>query len=537
MPKRNHLTLTEKGSILDELAAGIDGKRIALNRNVAESTVSRIKSNKENIRKLIANSDKGTGARKYITHSAYPEIEEKLYDWLLDKRAKHIPVSRKILQEKGKALFDSIHQGNKSFSASDGWFANFRKRYGLRYLAVCGEILSACPENVAPFKCKLEQKIKSMDLTNDQIYNADETGLYWKMLPNKTYVSAAEKTAPGRKLAKDRITFLACTNASGTHKVTPLVIGKSKKPRCFRGFDLPLNYDNSKSAWMNVKIFKKWFHEFFVPEVSAFQTENNLPIGALLLLDNAPSHPDQCELVSSDGKIAAMYMPPNVTPLIQPMDQNIIKVTKLAYRNALLSSVLAQPDIELGQALKNFTLKQAIINLSNAWASVTQSIIVSSWTKILNFSGNDDEYGFEAEDDVSLAQLAQENQSSAPEASEMEQNIILMDCQNLLNAVGQTDHTLQDIYEWNMDNVEESEDSESEEEEREADVSVSEITIEKVSHQNAISAFNVAIKWAEQNNKTISEITMLQNLRDSAVKQSLTSTLKQTKINVFFSSK
>lgn len=297
MPKRKHLTLTEKGAILDDIAAGIDGKRIALNRGITESTVSRIKKKKENIRKLIASSYKGTGARKYVRHSEYPELEEKLYEWFVNKRAKHIPVSGKILQAKGKALFASIYPGIDSFSASDGSFANFRKRHGLRYLAVCGEILSACPEHVQPFKCKLEQKIKSMSLTTDQIYNADETGLYWKMLPNKTYVSATEKTAPGRKLAKDRVTFLACTNASGTHKVTPLVIGKSKRPRCFRDFNLPLKYDNSKSAWMNVKIFKKWFHESFVPEVSAIQRDNNLPVGALLLLDNAPSHPDQCELV------------------------------------------------------------------------------------------------------------------------------------------------------------------------------------------------------------------------------------------------
>lgn len=61
MPKRKHLTLTEKGAILDDIAAGIDGKRIALNRGITESTVSRIKKKKENIRKLIASSYKGTG--------------------------------------------------------------------------------------------------------------------------------------------------------------------------------------------------------------------------------------------------------------------------------------------------------------------------------------------------------------------------------------------------------------------------------------------------------------------------------------------
>jgi hypothetical protein len=43
-----------------------------------------------------------------------------------------------------------------------------------------------------------------------------------------------EKTAPGRKTEKQRITFLACTNSIGNHKVKPLVIGKAKTPRAFK---------------------------------------------------------------------------------------------------------------------------------------------------------------------------------------------------------------------------------------------------------------------------------------------------------------
>ncbi|GFV73681.1 uncharacterized protein TNCV_5046751 [Trichonephila clavipes] len=37
------------------------------------------------------------------------------------------------------------------------------------------------------------------------------------------------------------------------------------------------------------------------------------------LIDNAPSHPGTEEL--SSGEIKAIFLPPNVTPLLQPMDQ------------------------------------------------------------------------------------------------------------------------------------------------------------------------------------------------------------------------
>lgn len=70
------------------------------------------------------------------------------------------------------------------------------------------------------------------------MYNAEETGLYWKLLPGKTYVSREEKTALGRKKAKERITLLECSNATELHKLTPLVIGKAKNHEVLRSLTL-----------------------------------------------------------------------------------------------------------------------------------------------------------------------------------------------------------------------------------------------------------------------------------------------------------
>lgn len=87
-------------------------------------------------------------------------------------------------------------------------------------------------------------------ITPDAIFNADETGLFWKMLPNKTLVHAGEATAPGRKISKERVTVLLCANSSGTKRIKPLLIGKAKKPRSFRNKTVHLNYLHSKNAWI-----------------------------------------------------------------------------------------------------------------------------------------------------------------------------------------------------------------------------------------------------------------------------------------------
>ena len=49
-----------------------------------------------------------------------------------------------------------------------------------------------------------------------------------------------------------------------------------------------------------------------------------LPQKAVLVLDNCPAHPNVEDLTSEDGKITALYLPPNVTSLIQPMDQGVL---------------------------------------------------------------------------------------------------------------------------------------------------------------------------------------------------------------------
>ena len=49
---------------------------------------------------------------------------------------------------------------------------------------------------------------------------------------------------------------------------------------------------------------------------------------ALLLFDNCVAHPEKDEMVSDDGLIVAKFLPPNVTSLIQPMDQCVLEAMK-----------------------------------------------------------------------------------------------------------------------------------------------------------------------------------------------------------------
>lgn len=57
-------------------------------------------------------------------------------------------------------------------------------------------------------------------------------------------------------------------NATGNHKLELMLIGKSKNPRCFKNMNVPLNYKASKNAGQTTSVFKDWFNNLFIHEVS-----------------------------------------------------------------------------------------------------------------------------------------------------------------------------------------------------------------------------------------------------------------------------
>ena len=93
---------------------------------------------------------------------------------------------------------------------------------------------------------------------------------------------------------------------------------------------LPVYYEFQSNAWMTEQIFTKWFNEVFVPSVTNYLSTKGLEEKAFLILDNCAAHPD--DLSSENGKIKCLFLPPNTTALIQPMDQSPIAALKKSYK-------------------------------------------------------------------------------------------------------------------------------------------------------------------------------------------------------------
>ena len=164
-------------------------------------------------------------------------------------------------------------------------------------------------------------------------------------MPSKTFVHHVEVQAKNFKKPKDWVTLMGCANTAGTCKLPLAFIHKSARPRCFKNTSmnaLPVCYFSQKKAWMDTMIFKKWFHDVFVPYVRKFCRDNDIECKILLILDNAPAHPSMSTLQSNDGKVVTKFLPMNTTSLIQPMDQGILESMKRRYKKSLLRFLVVQ---------------------------------------------------------------------------------------------------------------------------------------------------------------------------------------------------
>jgi hypothetical protein len=90
---------------------------------------------------------------------------------------------------------------------STGWLDSFKKRHNIVWNRVCKESKDVGESVVSLFKPKLLELITLYERKN--VYNADNTGLFFWALPTKSLVVKGEK-CNGGKMSKERLTVLLC---------------------------------------------------------------------------------------------------------------------------------------------------------------------------------------------------------------------------------------------------------------------------------------------------------------------------------------
>ena len=242
--------------------------------------------------------------------------------------------------------------------------------------AICGSKESAAPhDELETWKETVLLPTLARYSPND-IYNGDETALFYKSLPHRTYCFDSDKPAGSAK-RKDRLTLLIITNMDGSDHRKLSVIGKSKTPRCLQKKykmqvkDMSVDWYASKNAWMTGEI-----HHQIMTKLNNEMRLSNRHI--LYVCDNASSHQ-----VREYSHIKFLMLPPNATSIMQPLDQGIILSAKRRYKKKLAERYLAcvENNKDANSLLKALDIVQATNMIAASWRETSSTIIQNCFRK------------------------------------------------------------------------------------------------------------------------------------------------------------
>ncbi|KFD48110.1 hypothetical protein M513_11053 [Trichuris suis] len=258
---------------------------------------------------------------------------------------KHVPVDGRMIREKALSLYE--HFGTmtetperKAFMASKGWLASFVNRYNLKNLRVTGKAASADQESSSTFPHEFRRLVDRKGYLPEQLYNCDETALFWKKMPSRTYIHKDARQAMGFKAFKDRLTLVLCGNAAG-HMIKPGVIYRACTPRPLKNKSkesFPVFWQYIRKAWMTAILFLEWLQQCFIPEVKSYLRAKGLPFKALLLTDNAPGHPQAA--CAADENVEVVFLLHNSAPLLQPLDQGVMNCKRAPHEQKSLTKII-----------------------------------------------------------------------------------------------------------------------------------------------------------------------------------------------------
>ncbi|KAL2082547.1 hypothetical protein ACEWY4_022365 [Coilia grayii] len=396
--RRMELTLTDKVNLIKEAeSTKMTRQQLGEKFGIGKTTVTDIIKKKDQYLKQFEENADGSRQRVKTT-TKFKDVSALVWTWFQQAQAKNIPVSGPMVQEKALAI--TMDSGVYDFKASNGWLDSWRSRYAVKSFKVNGESADVDAQVVDDFKSRIAEMCQGYSAGN--IFNTDETGVYFRALPDRTLAHKADD-CKGGKVSKERLTVMFTCSMTG-EKLKPFVIGKAAKPRCFKHIDvqtLPVYWNSNKKAWMTGSLFNEYLREF-----------NNLMRRqrrkVLLFLDNATSHCPDIKL----SHVTLKFFPANTTSVLQPLDQGIIRAFKARYRKRLLRAVIAKVDnaTTASEVAKSVNVLDAIRWISGAWNETKTETIVkcfrNSGFNVVGLDGRDAQP--DTADDEELRRLIQQ---------------------------------------------------------------------------------------------------------------------------------
>ena len=229
--KRKALTAAEKLNLL----TAIENKGVrtltdlSIELGVPRTTLSTIWANKTSISRVAEETNAKTRKKNKIKVIISQSI--KLY--LCGSRRNVSRMCHSILMfgRPKRKNFRGISISKDGFARTVGYQGGERDME-LRAKVISGESNTVNLSTVDRWK---ETELKKIfdDYPAENVFNADETGVFWRLFPERTFCLPGKSRHDGQK-SKEHVTVMICVSSHGSEKRPLLIIGKVARPRCFK---------------------------------------------------------------------------------------------------------------------------------------------------------------------------------------------------------------------------------------------------------------------------------------------------------------
>jgi hypothetical protein len=206
---RKDLTLKDKIDLLDKLKSISKSTTIRQKEmftGVPKSTLSRLLKEEDSLRIQWDNfkRNNASGLFSRTRDGKDPDVEVALNEWFSIVRTRGVRVTGPMLKTKAEELAKRF--GHLDFKATEGWLSRWKGRFNIKYKKAYGEKESGDLSSAEGWKLNVLPQLLN-DFSPNDIYNADETGLYYRATPDGS-LTYKNFVLSGSKKSLDRLTVL-----------------------------------------------------------------------------------------------------------------------------------------------------------------------------------------------------------------------------------------------------------------------------------------------------------------------------------------
>ena len=237
------------------------------------------------------------------------------------------------------------------------WLTGFIRRHGIHSKNMHGEA-AACDNKIKRDWLETTFREVLRKYPPEDIWNADECGLFYQQISRKTYTLGAD-TPSGGKINKQRVSILLACSLSA-NKRRCLIISNQQYPSVIMEQpSRPYDYIVQENSWMSTNSFEMYLDSW----------NNELKDRHIaLIIDGASVHKTSKQF----SNIELFYLPASQTPILQPLDQGIIRSFKARYRALLFDKCFTT--LQRGKQSR-WRLTNYIALMCMAWKQVTRETV------------------------------------------------------------------------------------------------------------------------------------------------------------------